>query len=131
MYRLFFSPQETKSTIQSASNITNTQQTQVVNKLVEHKDPATESSKCPYHGVFSEKTTKRAGRSARYDRRVRNAEAAGSNPARSTVKSSTFAYSAYPYFLFRNNHDVAEYRVTMRSEDEGNNFHFVFDALVF
>jgi hypothetical protein len=26
---------------------------------------------------------KRAGRSARYDRRVRNAEAAGSNPARS------------------------------------------------
>jgi hypothetical protein len=27
---------------------------------------------------------KRAGRSVRYDRRVRNAEAAGSNPARST-----------------------------------------------
>jgi hypothetical protein len=26
-----------------------------------------------------------AGRSARYDRRVRNAEAAGSNPARSTI----------------------------------------------
>ena len=28
---------------------------------------------------------KRAGRSVRYDRRVRNAEAAGSNPARSTI----------------------------------------------
>ncbi len=31
---------------------------------------------------------KRAGRSVRYDRRVRNAEAAGSNPARSTLASA-------------------------------------------
>jgi hypothetical protein len=43
---------------------------------------ATESSKCSHCGVFSEKG---AGRSVRYDRRVRNAEAAGSNPARSTI----------------------------------------------
>ena len=35
---------------------------------------------------------KRAGRSVRYDRRVRNAEAAGSNPARSTFTP------AHPYF---------------------------------
>ena len=42
---------------------------------------ATESSKCPRCSVFPEKG---AGRSVRYDRRVRNAEAAGSNPARST-----------------------------------------------
>jgi integrase len=34
--------------------------------------------------VFFQKSPARAGRSARYDRRVRNAEAAGSNPARST-----------------------------------------------
>ena len=40
----------------------------------------TESSKCAQHRIFAE----RAGRSAWYDRRVRNAEAAGSNPARST-----------------------------------------------
>ena len=33
---------------------------------------------------YFSRSPKRAGRSARYDRRVRNAEAAGSNPARST-----------------------------------------------
>ena len=39
----------------------------------------------PYSPCFFRK---RAGRSARYDRRVRNAEAAGSNPARSTFTSA-------------------------------------------
>ncbi len=38
----------------------------------------------PYSPCFSRKK-ERAGRSVRYDRRVRNAEAAGSNPARSTL----------------------------------------------
>jgi hypothetical protein len=46
----------------------------------------TESSKCLCRRVFPH-SIKWAGRSARYDRRVRNAEAAGSNPARSIVQS--------------------------------------------
>ena len=36
-------------------------------------------------GSIPEEQQKRAGRSVWYDRRVRNAEAAGSNPARSTT----------------------------------------------
>jgi hypothetical protein len=36
---------------------------------------------------------KGAGRSVRYDRRVRNAEAAGSNPARSTMNYASFGIS--------------------------------------
>ncbi len=44
------------------------------------KDQSTESSKCSCNRFFQ----KWAGRSVWYDRRVRNAEAAGSNPARST-----------------------------------------------
>jgi hypothetical protein len=59
------SPNRTNTTPQSSRNIT-------------------ESSKCTKSGSLQERKN-RAGRSAWHDRRVRNAEAAGSNPARSTT----------------------------------------------
>lgn len=43
---------------------------------------------------------KRAGRSVWYDRRVRNAEAAGSNPARST-KNQSFRYIVNQKNIFK------------------------------
>jgi integrase len=46
---------------------------------------------------------KRAGRSVRYDRRVRNAEAAGSNPARSTIFNASFGYSPLNSYPFQQN----------------------------
>ena len=50
------------------------------------------------HGwVFFHRNFKWAGRSARYDRRVRNAEAAGSHPARSTFSPSQIITSVIYY----------------------------------
>jgi hypothetical protein len=58
---------------------------QALQSIIDYVQPhnETESSKFLTVGPFPKETT-RAGRSVRYDRRLRKAEAAGSNPARST-----------------------------------------------
>ena len=54
----------------------------------------------PICGSIPEVTAERAGRSVWYDRRVRNAEAAGSNPARSieTVFNQNLLIAAYTLY---------------------------------
>ena len=51
------------------------------------QETQTENSKLLTVGSFQKETT-RAGSSAWYERRIRNAEVVGSNPARSTETSS-------------------------------------------